>query len=101
MALAWLLRNPVVSTAIAGAETTEQLRSNLETLAIRLDDDFAERLARIWLGPGEAPQAYAYRLSVADEALTGCHVSRDRSSATSLWHDGSRRSALRRPTRRR
>jgi diketogulonate reductase-like aldo/keto reductase len=51
MALAWLLRNPVVSTAIAGAETTEQLRSNLEALAIRLDDDFAERLARIWLGP--------------------------------------------------
>jgi aryl-alcohol dehydrogenase-like predicted oxidoreductase len=60
VALAWLLRNPVVSTAIVGATTSEELRSNLGVLSMQVDDEVVERLDRIWPGPGEAPQAYAW-----------------------------------------
>jgi aryl-alcohol dehydrogenase-like predicted oxidoreductase len=60
VALAWLLRNPVVSSAIVGATTTEELRSDLGGLSIQLDAEVVERLDRIWPGPGEAPQAYAW-----------------------------------------
>ncbi|GGT84147.1 oxidoreductase [Streptomyces coeruleorubidus] len=60
VALAWALRNPVVSTTVTGATTSDQLRSNLGALSVRLDDETVERLDRIWPGPGEAPQAYAW-----------------------------------------
>ena len=58
--VAWLLRNPVVSTAIVGAMTIEELRSILGALSVQLDDAVVERLDRIWPGPGEAPQAYSW-----------------------------------------
>ncbi len=60
VALAWLLRNPVVSTAIVGAMTIEELRSDLGALSVQLDAEVMERLDQIWPGPGEAPQAYAW-----------------------------------------
>ena len=60
MALAWLLRNPVVSTTIVGAMTSEELRSDLGALSVQLDHEVMEQLDRIWPGPGEAPQAYAW-----------------------------------------
>jgi aryl-alcohol dehydrogenase-like predicted oxidoreductase len=60
VALAWLLRNPVVSTAVVGATTTAELRADLVGLSVELDADAVERLDRIWPGPGEAPQAYAW-----------------------------------------
>jgi aryl-alcohol dehydrogenase-like predicted oxidoreductase len=60
VALAWLLRNPVVSTTIVGATTTEELRSDLGALTVQLDAEVVERLDQIWPGPGEAPQAYAW-----------------------------------------
>jgi aryl-alcohol dehydrogenase-like predicted oxidoreductase len=60
VALAGLLRNPVVSTAIVGPETSEELALSLDTLSVRLDAEALERLDRIWPGPGEAPQAYAW-----------------------------------------
>jgi aryl-alcohol dehydrogenase-like predicted oxidoreductase len=60
LALAWLLRNPVVSTTIVGATTTEELQSDFGALSIQLDTAVTERLDRIWPGPGEAPQAYAW-----------------------------------------
>jgi aryl-alcohol dehydrogenase-like predicted oxidoreductase len=60
VALAWLLRNPVVSTTIVGAMTIEELRSDLGALSVRLDDEVLARLDQIWPGPGEAPQAYAW-----------------------------------------
>jgi aryl-alcohol dehydrogenase-like predicted oxidoreductase len=60
VALAWLLRNPVVSTTIVGATTTEELRSDLGALSVQLDAQVVEQLDRIWPGPGEAPQAYAW-----------------------------------------
>ena len=60
VALAWLLRNPVVSTAIVGATTIEELRSDLGALSVHMDAEVIERLDQIWPGPGEAPQAYAW-----------------------------------------
>ena len=60
VALAWLLRNPAVSTAIVGALTIEELRSDLGALSVDLDDEVLARLDQIWPGPGEAPQAYAW-----------------------------------------
>ena len=60
VALAWLLQNPVVSTAIVGAMTIEELRADLGALSVQLDAEVVERLDQIWPGPGEAPQAYAW-----------------------------------------
>ncbi len=60
VAVAWLLRNPVVSTAIVGAMTIEELRSVRGALSVQQDNEVVDRLDRIWPGPGEAPQAYAW-----------------------------------------
>jgi aryl-alcohol dehydrogenase-like predicted oxidoreductase len=60
VALAWLLRNAVVSTAIVGPRTSEELRWDLNALSLRLDAEVVDRLDQIWPGPGEAPQAYAW-----------------------------------------
>ena len=60
LALAWLIRNPVVSTAIIGPTTRDDLSESLGALSVQLDADAAERLDAIWPGPGEAPQAYAW-----------------------------------------
>src|SRR5215212_9433648 len=60
VALAWLLRNPVVSTTVVGAMTIEELQADLGALSVQLDDEVVERLDRIWPGAGEAPQAYAW-----------------------------------------
>jgi aryl-alcohol dehydrogenase-like predicted oxidoreductase len=48
VALAWLLRNPVVSTAIVGAATREELRLDLGAPSVQLDAEVAERLDWIW-----------------------------------------------------
>ena len=53
VALAWLLRNPVVSTTIVGAMTSEELRSDLGALSVQLDHEVMEQLDRIWPGPGK------------------------------------------------
>ena len=60
VALAWLLRNPVVATTVVGATTIEELQSDLGALSVQLDTEVVERLDQIWPGPGEAPQAYAW-----------------------------------------
>jgi aryl-alcohol dehydrogenase-like predicted oxidoreductase len=61
VALAWLLRNPVVTAPIIGPRTVEQLDGSLRALAIRLDDATAKRLDEIFPGPGgAAPEAYAW-----------------------------------------
>ena len=53
VALAWLLRNPVVSTTVVGAMTSEELQADLGALSVQLDAEVAERLDRIWPGPGK------------------------------------------------
>jgi aryl-alcohol dehydrogenase-like predicted oxidoreductase len=60
VALAWLLHQPVVSTALVGARSVDQLQANLGGLALHLEQDVLQRLDHIWPGPGEAPQAYAW-----------------------------------------
>jgi aryl-alcohol dehydrogenase-like predicted oxidoreductase len=61
LALAWLLRNPVVTAPIIGPRTIEQLTGSLRALEIQLSDEQAGQLDQIWPGPGgEAPEAYAW-----------------------------------------
>ena len=54
------MRSKFVSTAIVGAMTIDELRSDLGALSVELDAEAMERLDQIWPGPGEAPQAYAW-----------------------------------------
>lgn len=61
VALAWLLRNPVVTAPLVGPRTVEQLKDALHATTVSLSDDTMRCLEEIWPGPGgEAPQAYAW-----------------------------------------
>ena len=61
VALAWLLKNPVVTAPIIGPRTQEQLAGSLRALEIDVNDALLKRLDEIWPGPGgEAPNAYAW-----------------------------------------
>ena len=61
VALAWLLHNPIVTAAISGPRTVEQLRQNLKAPSLILSGETLARLDQIWPGPGgEAPMAYAW-----------------------------------------
>jgi len=61
VALAWLLRNPIVTAPIIGPRTIEQLESTLQATEITLDETTLKKLDEIFPGPGgEAPQAYAW-----------------------------------------
>jgi aryl-alcohol dehydrogenase-like predicted oxidoreductase len=61
VALAWVLHNPVVTAAISGPRTVEQLRQNLKAPSLSLSKETLANLNEIWPGPGgEAPMAYAW-----------------------------------------
>jgi aryl-alcohol dehydrogenase-like predicted oxidoreductase len=61
VALAWVLHNPVVTAAISGPRTVEQLRQNLKAPSLTLSAEILKKLDEIWPGPGgEAPVAYAW-----------------------------------------
>jgi aryl-alcohol dehydrogenase-like predicted oxidoreductase len=61
VALAWLLRDPVVTAPIIGPRTLPQLEETLHALELDLPDDVCARLDEIWPGPGgQAPEAYAW-----------------------------------------
>jgi aryl-alcohol dehydrogenase-like predicted oxidoreductase len=60
VALAWLLNNPDVSTAIIGPRSMGDLHTSLGALDVRLGPETLKELDQIWPGPGEAPQAYAW-----------------------------------------
>jgi aryl-alcohol dehydrogenase-like predicted oxidoreductase len=61
VALAWLLKNPVVTAPIIGPRTMEQLDGSLRALEIDLTAELMKKLDTIWPGPGgEAPWAYAW-----------------------------------------
>jgi len=60
VALAWLLHQPVVPSVITGPRTVEQLDSVVRATTINLDAKTLDALNRIWPGPGEAPQSYAW-----------------------------------------
>ncbi|MES2766649.1 MAG: aldo/keto reductase [Bacteroidota bacterium] len=61
VALAWLLKNPVVTSPIIGPRTLEQLDENVKATEFTLSDEFLKKLDEIWPGPGnQAPEAYAW-----------------------------------------
>lgn len=61
VALAWVLHNPVVSSAIVGPRTLDQLEGNSKALDITLSSEALKTLDEIWPGPGnQAPEAYAW-----------------------------------------
>ena len=61
VALAWMFKNPVVTSPIIGPRTMEQLDGSMRTLEIELDDETMKQLDGIWPGPGgQAPEAYAW-----------------------------------------
>jgi aryl-alcohol dehydrogenase-like predicted oxidoreductase len=61
VALAWLLRHPVVTAPIVGPRTLDQLTTSVRALDLTLSTETLRRLDEIWPGPGgEAPEAYAW-----------------------------------------
>lgn len=61
VALAWMLKNPVITAPIIGPRTMQQLEESTRAVEIDLSDDVMKRLDEIWPGPGgEAPEAYAW-----------------------------------------
>ena len=61
VALAWVLRSPVVTAPIIGPRTVDQLTGSLRALEIRLDEAALKKLDEIFPGPGwEAPEAFAW-----------------------------------------
>ena len=61
VALAWVLRNPVVTAPIIGPRTVDQLTGSLRALEIKLDEAALKKLDEIFPGPGgEAPEAFAW-----------------------------------------
>lgn len=47
MALAWVLRQPGVSSAIVGASRPEQVEQNVKAVGIKLDDDLLEKIEEV------------------------------------------------------
>ena len=61
VALAWLLKNPVVTAPIIGPRTMDQLTGSLRALEIEFSEEQLAKLDEIWPGPGgAAPEAYAW-----------------------------------------
>lgn len=61
VAVAWLLKNPVVSSVIIGPRTTTQLQGMIDATTVALSDEEIKNIESIWPGPGgEAPEAYAW-----------------------------------------
>jgi aryl-alcohol dehydrogenase-like predicted oxidoreductase len=56
VALAWLLHRPAVASVVIGANTEDQLRTNLKSVDLRLTDDDMERLNAV----SKLPLLYPY-----------------------------------------
>ncbi|MGG1878378.1 aldo/keto reductase [Paenibacillus cisolokensis] len=63
LSLAWLMKQPAVSTVIVGATKTEQLDDNLQSLDIEINETLAAQLNRISEPFIHAKPFAAYRLS--------------------------------------
>ncbi|WP_185984254.1 aldo/keto reductase [Aureimonas mangrovi] len=55
IAIAWLLKQPVVSTVLVGAKRVEQLQANLRAIEIALDEEDMARLDAVSALPNEYP----------------------------------------------
>ena len=61
VAMAWILKNPVVTCPLIGPRTPEHLDHILHALDVNLDEAAMKRLDEIFPGPGgEAPDCYAW-----------------------------------------
>jgi len=60
MALAWLLKNPVVTAPIIGPRTMEQLDGSLRAMEITISDETSKKLDEIFPGHRTAPEDYAW-----------------------------------------
>lgn len=60
VALAWLLKQPAVTSPITGPRTMEQLEGTLRALEVKLDDQVLARLDEIFPGRRTAPEDYAW-----------------------------------------
>lgn len=61
VAIAWMLKNPVVTAPIIGTRTMKQLHETVKAVDIDLNDEIMKKLDEIWPGPGnQAPEAYAW-----------------------------------------
>jgi len=59
VALAWLLKNLVVTAPVIGPRTVSQLESNIHSVEIQLPDVMVEEIEAIWPGYQKAPEIYA------------------------------------------
>jgi aryl-alcohol dehydrogenase-like predicted oxidoreductase len=59
-ALAWVLAQPGVVSAVIGPRTESQLESCLDAANLHLDDPTLDAIAAEWPGPGVAPKAYTW-----------------------------------------
>lgn len=61
VALAWLLKNPVVTGPIIGPRTADQLDGSLRSLELTLGEETLKQLDEIFPGPGgTGPEAWAW-----------------------------------------
>jgi len=61
VALAWMLKNPVITAPIIGPRTLDQLEGSMRVLRLDLSDKQMKQLDEIFPGPGgAAPEAYAW-----------------------------------------
>jgi len=59
VALAWVLKNPVVTSPILGPRTFDQMGEVISGMDLKLTDETIQSLEKIWPGlGGEAPEAY-------------------------------------------
>ena len=60
MMIAWILKNPNVSTVITGATKPEQIRENFKAIELvpQLDDEFMEKIEKILGNKPEEVQSY-------------------------------------------
>jgi len=57
VAIRWVLEQPLVTSAIVGARTTDQFAQNLGAVGWRLNEDAFDRLSRVSLLPDRYPEA--------------------------------------------
>jgi aryl-alcohol dehydrogenase-like predicted oxidoreductase len=60
VALAWMLKNPVITAPIIGPRTVEQLEGSLRAVDLNLSDETMDKLNEIFPGHKTAPEDYAW-----------------------------------------
>ena len=80
LAVAWVLQNPNVSSAIVGASRPEQVTENVKAAGVVLEDDLMKRIDEV-LGRRRLPRPVVQRLTVDARLLTPQHHALPRSRA--------------------